>query len=62
METTILKSTKVARSYLTNHATLMEKALHDEDTYIYEFLYLVDKFDKKKHIFKTSTQSLLKYT
>ena len=47
MEATILRSTKVARSHLTNHTTLIEQALHEEDTSTYEFQYLVDEFDKK---------------
>ena len=50
METTILRSTKVARSHLTNHATLMEQALHEEDTSTHEFQYLLDEFDKKPHL------------
>ena len=41
-----MRATKVARSALNNHTKIMEKALHDGVTCIFELKYLVDEFER----------------
>ena len=47
MEATIIKLTKITRSYLMSHTTLIGQALQDEGTSTYKLQYLVDEFEKK---------------